>query len=79
MQVMPDMMSLFHLIAVPTGEKGEIIKDGCGSIDHLSAYVIIVGSPWATLVLDQNKPTWPTVNQWAPVVNIGLFQLISIT
>ena len=28
------------------------------------------------LVLDQNKPTRSTVNQWAPDINTGIFQLI---
>ena len=47
-------------------------------IDRLSAYVIISGNPPPMLVLDQNKPTWSTVNQWAPIVNIVIFPLISI-
>ena len=48
------------------------------AIDYLSAYVIMTGNPPATLVLVQNKPTWLIVNQWASVVNIGLFPLKSI-
>ena len=58
------------------GERGE----GGGNIDHLSAYVIMAGNPPppSTLVLVQNKPTWSTVNQWAPEVNIVLFRLINI-
>ena len=48
------------------------------AIDHLSDYVIIAGNPPPMLVLDQNKPTWSTVNQWAPEVDIVLFPFISI-
>ena len=34
------------------------------------------GTPDAMVVLVPNKPAWSTVNQWAPYVNTGIFQLI---